>query len=211
MGKRVVKIWDLPSSGSAAALVILSAAFFLGGLAGCLLADQVGGDGSNALNDYLSGYLSVINSGDAVRPDVLSLLWEIVRWPLLTVALSLTPLGLLGVPVVFLVRGFLLSFAIASFFHVLGAFGLALAFVVFGITGLIGIPVLFIFGVQSFLSAGAMTGRLMGEGRRQPPLLDRMTLMRCGVCVAALCVCGFLEYCIVPVLLESLAGVLLGQ
>ena len=209
MGKRVVKIWDLPSSGSAAALLILSAAFFLGGLAGCLLADQVGGDGSSALSDYLSGYLSVVNSGDTVRPDGLSLFWEIIRWPLVTVALSLTPLGLLGVPIVFLVRGFLLSFAIASFFRVLGAFGLALAFVVFGITGLIGIPVLFILGVQSFLSAGAMIGRLMGESRRQP-LWDRMTLMRCGVCAAALCVCGFMEYCMVPVLLESLAGVLLG-
>lgn len=208
MGKRVVKIWDLPSSGSTAALLILSAAFFLGGLAGCLLADRVGGSGSDALSDYLEGYLSVAYSSGAVRPEVLPLLWEIIRWPLLAVALSLTPLGLLGIPILFLARGFLLSFAIASFFRVLGTLGLALAFVVFGITGLICIPVLFVLGVQSFLSAGAMIGRLIGESRRSP-LFDRMDLLRCGVCTAALCVCGFIEYCVVPVLLESLAGVLL--
>lgn len=210
MGKRMVKIWDLPSSGSAAALLILSAAFFLGGLAGCLLADQVGGGGSDALSDYLSGYLSVISSGGTVRPDGLSLLWEIVRWPLLAVALSLTPLGLLGLPILFLVRGFLFSFAIASFFRVLGAWGLVVAFVVFGMTGLICIPVLFILGVQGFLSAGAMIGRLTGESRRLP-LLDRMVLLRWCVCAAALCVCGLLTYGMVPVLLESLAGVLLGR
>ena len=209
MGKRVVKILDLPSSGSSAVLLILSAAFLLGGLAGCLLANQVGGGGSDALSDYLEGYLSAVYYGGAAKPEVLSLLWETVRWPLFALALGLTPLGLFGVPVLFLVRGFLLSFAISSFYHMLGAVGLGLAFVVFGITGLISIPVLFILGVQSFLSAGAITGRLTGEGRRQP-LVDRTTLLRCGVCAAALCGCGLLEYCAVPVLLESLAGFLLG-
>lgn len=209
MGKRVVKIWDLPSSGSAAALLILSIAFLLGGLAGCLLADQVGGDGGDLLSDYLEGYLSAVSSSGAAKPEVLSLLWEIVRWPLLVIALSLTPLGLLGIPVLFLVRGFLLSFAIASFFRVMGGLGLALAFVVFGLTGLICVPVLFILGIQGFLSASAMLGRLMGESKRLP-LWDRMALLRCCVCAAALCVCGFIEYCVVPVLLGSLAGALLG-
>ena len=209
MGKRVVKIWDLPSSGSAAALLILSAAFLLGGLAGCFLVNQVSGGGSDALSSYLEGYLSFACSNGAVRPEALSLLWEIIRWPLLVVVLSLTPLGLLGIPILFLVRGFLLSFAIASFFHVLGAMGLTLAFVVFGITGLISVPVLFALGVQGFLSAAAMVGRLVGENRRVP-LFDRMVLIRCCVCAAALCVCGFIEYCAVPVLLESLAGVVLG-
>ena len=209
MGKRVVKILDLPSSGSSAVLLILSAAFLLGGLAGCLLANQVGGGGSDALGDYLEGYLSAAYSGGAAKPEVLSLLWETVRWPLFVLALGLTPLGLFGTPILFLVRGFLLSFAISSFYHVLGAVGLGLAFVVFGITGLIGIPVLFILGVQSFLSAGAITGRLTGESRRLP-LFDRAALLRCGVCATALCGCCVLDYCVIPALLESLAGFLLG-
>lgn len=208
MRKRVVKILDLPSSGSAVVLLILSAAFLLGGLAGCFLANQVDGSGSTALGDYLEGYLSAVYSGSAAKPEALSLLWEIIRWPLFTFVLGLTPLGLLGIPILFLVRGFLLSFAISSFYHVLGTVGLGLAFVVFGITGLICVPVLFILGVQGFLSAGAITGRLTGESRRLP-LFDRLTLLRCGVCAAALCVCGLLEYCVIPVLLESLAGFLL--
>lgn len=210
MGKRVVKILDLPSSGAAAVLLILSAAFLLGGLAGCLVADRVSGSGGDYLGNYLESYLSAVCSDGAARPEVLSLLWETIRWPLLAFALGLTPLGLLGIPVLFLVRGFLLSFSIASFYHVMGTVGLGLAFVVFGITGLIGVPVLFILGIQSFLSAGAITSRLTGESRRLP-LFDRMALLRCGVCTAALCVCGLLEYCMIPVLLESLAGFLLGS
>lgn len=210
MKKHVVKVWDLPSSGTGAVLLILSVAFFLGGLAGCLLADRVGGSGSEALADYLKGYLSSVYSENVIKPDILALLWETVRWPLFALALGLTPLGLLGVPILFLVRGFLLSFSIASFFRVLGVEGLILAFVIFGITGLIALPVFFVLGIQSFLSAGAITGRLLGESRKQM-LIDRIALLRCGMCAAALCASAFVEYCVVPVLLGSLSGIFQGS
>jgi hypothetical protein len=209
MGKRVVKLWDLLSSGRVAALLLLSAAFLLGGLAGCLLAKRVGGAGGEALSDYLQGYLSVAGAVGTARPSVLSVIWQVARWPLLAVALSLTPVGLVGTPLLFLARGFLLSFAISSCFRVLGVSGLFLAFALFGLSGLISVPVLFVLGIQSFLSAGAMTGRLLGEGGRLP-LFDRACLLPCCICAAALCACGLLEYCGVPVIVETLAGVLSG-
>lgn len=205
MGKRVVKVWDLPSSGALAALVILSAAFLFGSLAGCLLIKQVGGDGSEVLADYLQTYLSAALAGQMPKPEWFTILWDTIRWPLLVFALGLTPLGLLGIPVVFFVRGFLLSFAVASFFRVLGGYGLAFAFTVFGVAGIICIPVLFFLGVQGFLCAGALTGRLLGESKKCL-FPDRMILLRCGVCVAALFVCCFVEHSVVPVLLETLAG-----
>ena len=207
MEKRVMKILDLQSSGATAALLILSAAFLLGSAAGCLLAGQVDGGGGDALGDYLQGYLSAALSGDVEKPELFSLIWETVRWPLFVLILSLTPLGLLGIPILFLVRGFLMSFAVASFFRALGTMGLVLAFIVFGIPGLIGIPVLFVLGVQGFLSAGAMVSCFMGEGRLSP-LPDRMFFLRCGLCAAALCICGLTECCVVPPLLESLAALL---
>lgn len=209
MGKRVVKILDVPSSGGTAVLLIISASFLLGGVSGCVLADLVGGNGSDVLGSYLEGYLSAVCSGGAAQPGLFTVLWEIVRWPLLVFVLGITPFGLLGIPILFLVRGFLLSFAIASFFRALGSVGLILAFVVLGLSGLLCLPVLFVLGVQSFLAAAALTGRLLGESKRRP-LLERATLARCGFCAAALCVCGFIEYSVVPVLLESLAGALLG-
>ena len=207
MGKRVVKVWDVQSSGVFAALVILAAAFLLGSLAGCLLVQQSGGEGSEALADYLQSYLSAAVAQEMPKPDWFSTLWDTIRWPLLAVALGLTPLGLLGIPIVFFARGFLLSFAVASFFHVLGGLGLAFAFVVFGVVGIICIPVLFFLGVQGFLCAGTLAGRLLGESKKQS-IPDRVFLLRCGVCAAALFVCCFLEYSVIPVLIQALAGFL---
>lgn len=209
MRKRVVKILDLPSSGGNVILLILSAFFLMGGLAGCALVDLVNGGGGDALEKYLEGYLSAVSSGIVVRPEVFASVWETLRWPLFVLALGLTPIGLLCIPALFLVRGFLLSFAIASFFRVLGAAGLVLAFAVFGLAGLISIPAFFLLGVQGFFSAGAMTGRLLGESQRLP-LIDRVTLLRICVCAAAVCACCLIDYFVVPDLLGSLAGVLLG-
>lgn len=205
MRKRVLKVFDLPSSGGTAVLFILSVAFLVGGMAGCVLVNRVGGNGEVALEEFLEGYLSVVNSGELTRPNILTLVWETLRWPLFIFLLSVTPLGLFAIPVLFLVRGFLLSFSIASFFRVLGTSGLALALALFGFTGVLYVPVLFILGVQGFLLSGAMTGRLIGEGRKRS-MLDRNVLFRCGICALVLCVCCFLEYHLVPVFMEPLAA-----
>lgn len=205
MRKRVLKVLDLPSSGGTAVLFILSIAFFIGGMAGCILVNRVGGNGEVALEEFLEGYLTVVNSGELMQPNVLTLVWETLRWPLLILILSVTPLGLFAIPVLFLVRGFLLSFSIASFFRVLGTSGLALAFTLFGVTGVLYVPVLFILGVQGFLFSGAMAGCLMGEGRKRLRF-DRVVLFRCGICAVVLCVCCFLEYHLVPVFMEPLAA-----
>lgn len=210
MKRRVLKVIDLPSSGGTAVLVILSVAFFVGSLAGCVLVNRVGGNGEVALEEFLEGYLSVANAGDLTRPNALTLVWETIRWPLFIVLLSVTPLGLFAIPVLFLVRGFLLSFSISSFFRVLGASGIALAFVLFGVTGVLYVPVLFILGVQGFLMSGVMTGRLMGEGRKRS-LLDRTVLLRCGICAAVLGGCCLLEYHLVPLLMEPLAALVFNK
>lgn len=209
MRKRVLRVFDLPSSGGTAVLFILSAAFLVGSTAGCVLVNRVGGNGEVVLEEFLESYLSGVNSGELIRPDILALVWEMLRWPLFIFFLSITPLGLFTLPVLFLVRGFLLSFSVASFFRVLGTSGLALAFVLFGFTGVLYVPVLFVLGVQGFLMSGAMTGRLMGEGRKRH-LVDRLTLFRCGICVAVLFVCCFLEYHFVPIFMEPLAAFVFG-
>lgn len=209
MGKRFSRIWDVPLSGSAAVLVILSVAFLLGGLTGCLLVNQVGGEGGEALADYLDFFLEACSSGASEKPQLLFCVRDTFRWPLIVLLLGLTPIGLLGIPAVFLVRGFLISFAVSSLFRAIGMTGLGLAFAVFGISGLISVPSLFVLGVHSFLLAGSVTGRLLGESHRTA-LFERPALLRCGVCAAMLCVCIFIECYVIPVFLESFAGGVLG-
>lgn len=204
MRKRSIRILDLPSSFRTAVLLVLSIAFLLGGLSGCILVDQLVGDGSDMLGSYLDGYLSVVRSGNAVQPELWAVLWETVRWPLLIFVLGITPLGLIGIPILFVIRGFLLSFAIASFFRVLGLSGLIFSGVLFGLSGVLYVPALFHCGLQCFSASGAMVSRLTGEGKKAP-LFERSSLI-CGcVCAAALCLCVLIDYSAVPRVLEALA------
>lgn len=198
-------MFHIPLSEGIAGHFLLSVSFAIGGVAGCILVNQVGGDGKAALEKFMQEYLAFANSGSLIQPSVATLLWDVLRWPLFVFLLSVTPLGLIGLPVIFLVRGFLLTFSIASFFRIFGASGLGLAFVLFGVSGILCIPVLFALGAQGFWISGALTGRLVGEGRKCQ-LFNRLTLFRCGVCFLILCLCCFLEYHLVPVLMELYAS-----
>ena len=119
---------------------------------------------------------------------MLSVVWSTIRWPVFAVLMGFTGLGLLGIPVLFSIRGFLLSFAITSFVRMFGGVGGVLAFLTFGVTGLVAIPVLFVLGVQSLAAARLLAGRFFGDGKRSMHFV-RADWVRCGLCSAA-GVCG---------------------
>ena len=66
MRKRIVRIWDVPAGGLLPALITVASAFCIGGLAGMLLAAQVGGGGHDSLAAYIEGYLAAAKSGSVV-------------------------------------------------------------------------------------------------------------------------------------------------
>lgn len=207
MRRAVAGVWDVPFEGGGSALVVTAAAFFLGGVAGCLLAASVGGGGSESLASYIEGFWAVARADSMTPPDLLPLVWEILRWPLFTVVFSFTALGLVGIPVLFFIRGFLLSFAIASFSRIFGGAGGLMAVVVFGVSGLFSVPALFALGVHGFAAARSLAGRAMGEGKRSSPF-GRAYFLRCGVCAGAFCVCILLEYLAVPAMVSGMAGLI---
>lgn len=210
MRRTIVAAWDVPKDGVVPALAILSVCFFAGGLAGCLLAARVGGAGETSLNDYLEAFLLAAQEGAVDIPVLWSQIWDTLRWPLFTLLLGFTALGVLGLPVLFGVRGFLLAFSIASFVRAFGSAGWLLACLVFGIGGVLSLPVLFIMGVQSLLSARALAARVRGDGKGRV-LWGRACLIRCAMCGGAICVCILLERTVVPALLTGAAGALLNR
>lgn len=163
MQRPVAGVWDVPTAGILPALAVCSICFFAGGLLGCLLMARVAGGAGEGLEAYVQSFLRAAESGALSAPDLLPSMWECIRWPLLALLLGFTALGLLGLPVLFAVRGFLLAFSIASFVRVLGSAGCLLAFLLFGVTGAISVPVFFMLGVQSVLSARAAGQPLLGE------------------------------------------------
>jgi len=192
--------------GLTSVLVILSICFFLGGLFGIILAANVAGDGSDSLSLYLTHFVDVAGTGEIRIPALLSLLWEVFRWPLLTLLLGFTAIGVIGIPVLFAARGFFLAFSIATFVRVFGAAGDLLAFLLFGVTGLISLPVLFVLGTQGMGAAAGLAGGVV-RGERAAPRYDSAYLLRVVCCMFALCVCVLIEYLAVPALLSGASGI----
>lgn len=199
--------WNGPEWDMRAPLGVLAGCFLAGGLTGLLLSGRTGGPGETALAALLRTFLEH-SAVQAPQPAPLpALLWECLRWHLLTFVLGFTSLGLLFLPVVFFLRGFLMAFAIGAFVHLFGGAGALLALAVFGLTGAISLPALFVLGVQGMAAARALASRFLGESRRTLPY-GRVYFLRCALCAGALCVCVFLEWAAVPALVSGAAGML---
>lgn len=208
MGKAVAGSWRSPLAEGTPALVVTAIFFALGGLMGCLLALGATGGGAEALGRYLERFLASAQAGTLTAPAVSELLWRALRWPLAVFLLGFTALGLLGVPALAALRGFLLAFSIASFGQAYGRGGLAISFFLLGVPGAISVPVFFLLSAQSFTAALELAGRAAGQGRRELPY-HRDYFFRCGLCAAAVCVSILFEQYLSPVLVAGCAGTLL--
>ncbi len=203
--RRARRVLDVPSQGVPCALVVLAISFGLGALVGCALAASVGEAGNQSLAAYIQSYLEASQNGLTRSIPLPALVWETMRWPLLTVLLGFTALGILGLPVLFAARGFLLSFAASSFVRAFGAPGGGLAFFAFGITALLSVPALFVLGVQGFRASRRLAARALGDGKSRLPF-DRIYFLRCGVCAGVFFLCMVLDYWVVPALVGAVAG-----
>ena len=118
--------------------------------------------------------------------------------------LGVTALGVAGIPVLFLARGFLFSFSVAAFCRIFGPVGLASAFFLFGLPALLWAPVLFLAGCQCLEGAYALLCRVLGDGRAPLPqgsaYWGKLALYGLG-----LVVCVTLECMAAPVLLKAAA------
>lgn len=200
--------WDLPLE-QRFALGALSAAFLLGGAAGCLLAALSGGAGAEELGGYLTGYLELAREGGLPKA-LLPLIWGQMKYLLAILALGLTALGAAGIPLLFGLRGFFFSFSAACFCRVFGHRGLLPAFFLFGLPALLWVPALFLSGVPGFLSAGRLLRRTTGEGRGVISL-NGAWWCRAGLCAGLALASGLLEHWAVPVLLRAAARVILSS
>ena len=206
MRVEIRKKWDLPLE-QRIALAVLSTAFLLGGVTGCLLASLSGGAGGSELGDYLTGYLELAREGTLPK-GLWPLLWGQAKYLMAVLALGLTALGLAGIPVLFGLRGFFFSFSAACFCRVFGRRGLLPAFFLFGLPALLWVPALFLAGVPGILSARKMLRRTPGDGVIS---LSGAWWCQAGLCAGLALTAGLLEYWVVPVLLRAAARVILSS
>ena len=151
MGKRERVQWDLPPLRGAA-LALLCALFLAGGGAGCVFSALAGGGGAKELADYLVDYLTLAEDG-WVPYTFWPLVWEQLKYLLGIVLFGMTALGVVGVPALFLIRGFFFSFSVGCFCQVFGWGGFLPALALFGLPALLWIPAFFLAGYQGLTGA----------------------------------------------------------
>lgn len=207
MARTVAGIWWSPTMEGTPALVVSAAFFGLGGVAGCFLALQSAAGGMAAMRDYLEQILAAAQQGELSVPGLPELLWRSLRWPLAAVLLGFTALGLLGIPALTFVRGFFLSFSVASFACAYGRRGVAMAFVLLGVPGLLTIPAFLLLSAQSFTAACRLASS-GGQSRRENPYGGDY-FFRCGLCMTVFGVSVLIERYLVPALLAGAVGAIL--
>lgn len=195
---------QLAELGQFSVLLCLTVCFSCGIAAGCFFAGLLSDAAQSGLSAYLNGCFAVYQDGGTALPSLLSTAWELCRWPLLILLLNFTALGVLGIPLSFLVRGFLLSYAVSVFVRLFGVAGFLAALVLFGISGVFAIPSLFILGVDALCNAGALAG-----GSRQALSLREGQFVRICGCCGLLIVGTFVQLWLSPALLRVVSRLLI--
>lgn len=208
MKRMVLGLWKAPTGEETSSLILVSVFFAVGSLFGCFLAFRASQRGGEALSVYLERFLSAAQDSALTAPSLFSVIWRSLRWLLGAFLCGFTALGLLGIPVLSWLRGFLLSFSVASFARLYGHMGLRLAFVLLGLTGLVCVPVFFLLTTQSFAAARRLAAGAGGQGR-----LGRLYgfdyFLRFGLGLGAILVCVLMEYYGVPLLVGRVVQSLL--
>lgn len=208
MKKQLLNRLRGPGLEQRSALLCLAVCFAAGTVGGCFFAGALDEDAATSLFDYFGGYFASIESGQALHLSLLSAVWEVVRWPLLAFVLGFTALGVVGLPVAFCVRGFLLSYAVSVLVRLYGVIGLVAALAVFGFSGFFVLPALFTLGVDAFRGAGSMTENLLGDNSRRTFSPGQGRLYRAGCCSLLLALAAALQFQLTPALLSAAAELL---
>lgn len=190
-------------SGDRAAVTLLGGLFLLGGVLGCLAAGCVEGESGAALEEYMRAYLTMSRENGTVL-SVSGILWERFRFPLCILLMSFTAFGVVCIPAVLLLRGFLFSFSIACFVRLFGWKGLLPAAALFGFSALVWLPALFELSILGLEQSYRLVQRCTG-GKKEELLRPSGGVFSWGVCLAAFALSAGLEYFVVPRLVNTLS------
>lgn len=204
MGKRERENWDL-LTGQGAVLALLSMLFLAGGIAGCLFSSLAASEGAEELQRYLADYMTLASEGIILR-SLWQVVWEQLRYVLAVVVLGLTAIGVVGIPMLFCLRGFFFSFSVGCFCRIFGWSGLIPALVLFGLPALLWGPAFFLSGFQGLSGARCLLRRGLGDGRCPLPFTPSYWFRVC-LCACLCLACAGMEYLVIPVLLRAAARI----
>lgn len=145
-------------------LILCGALFLCGCVAGTFSSGFVR-DGL-ALTQYFSEYLSLEQGGSFIDPSFFSVLADTFKYPLAVFALGFSMLGIIGIPIIAGVKGYILAFSVSVMVRLYGGDGVLLALSLFAVGTLISIPCFLIMCAQAFRASCLLTYMVMKPGTR---------------------------------------------
>ena len=181
MKRNVVFLKDYFSLQTLTALLFCGAFFLCGSVAGAYASGHIV-DGS-ALSAYLSDYLLRLceGGGDA---GLLAVLLGSIKYHVLAVLFGFSALGVVTVPCLAGLRGFFLSFSVATVARRYGASGIPVVLALFGVSALFSLPCFFLLAVQSFKAAARLSEFVLHEHPRPgAQVYGKRFFGTCVVCI----------------------------
>ncbi|MCL2030780.1 MAG: hypothetical protein FWG93_04475 [Oscillospiraceae bacterium] len=178
-------------------LSLVSFVFILGVTAGALLAYRVDAGPDSALNAYLRDYAGLLRTGGAAAAPVWRTFLDVFLFPSLVFLSGFTLPGVAAIPLLLLVRGFMLSFSVTALVAVLGTDGLRLALWELGPQCIVGVPCLLILSVCGAHTALKLLMMARG-GTLSGKLFPRPLIIRTGICIVLLTACALADAYLMP-------------
>lgn len=176
--------------------LILCGALFLCGVVAGTFSSSFVKDGA-ALTDYFSEYLTLQQDGAFVDPSFFSVLADTFKYPLLVFALGFSIPGVIGVPVLSVVRGYTLAFSVSVIVRLYGGDGVLLALAMFAVGTMITVPCFLILAAQSFRSSCLLTLTVVRPGLRAGiSPYNAGYFLSCLVCFGFLAAAALLDTCL---------------
>jgi len=174
--------------------LLLGSAFVLGGVLGFLTG--FAGGRENKLGPYLLDYFNAAGATGSLRVNVLSVIWDVLRWPLFAILLSMSRVGLVAIPMLLFFRAFLLSHAISVFAALFRVEGLIAALAVFGVPAFLIVPMIYAVSCEGMrMLIGGGYGALTWLRR------EKFSMLLCyflGICAATI-----LQWCVMPMAVSA--------
>lgn len=178
-------------------LSIVLFVFILGITAGALLACRVEAGPGSAMDAYLQSYAGLLRTGTAAGTPVWRAFLDAFLFPALALLSGLTLLGVAAIPLLLLIRGFMLSFSVTAFVSVFGLDGLWLALGELGLQCILGVPCLLILSVYgAHMALRLLTMARTGE--KNGKMFSRALLIRAGICTILLTACALADAYLMP-------------
>ena len=184
--------------------LLLAVQLVLGILGGYLLSGRCAQEMGNELGRYLESYLAAASGGALSWETVAQTLICFYRAPIAVFLLGFASIGVIGIPLLCAVQGFVFSFSLFSFAAAVGRQRFLLLLSLFALRMVFVLPATFLLAGAALDKARDLAVLSLGGGKRvRPVVYGSLYWYRFAMCCVCLLIGCALELWLLPLFLSA--------